>query len=71
MKQHILTLKTSYFFNGTCIDHQGRVAHMNGGGIYETNGDVDAIKIFFNSGNVVSGIFKLYDVFPLNNFYVV
>ncbi len=54
------TLKTSYFFNGTCIDHQGRVAHMNGGGIYETNGDVDAIKIFFNSGNIVSGIFKLF-----------
>ncbi len=54
------TLKTSYFFNGTCIDHQGRVGHMNGGGIYETNGDVDAIKIFFNSGNIVSGIFKLY-----------
>ena len=54
------TLKKSYFFNGTSIDHQGRVAHHDGGGMYETNGDVDAIKIFFDSGNIVSGIFKLY-----------
>ena len=36
-----------------------RVAHHNGGGMYESTEDIDGLKIFQSSGNL-SGTVKLY-----------
>ena len=53
------TKYTRYFFTGLSRDNNSRTAHHNGGGILETAGDVDALKIIQTAGNI-SGTFKLY-----------
>jgi len=50
---------TRYWFTGTTRDHSSRMALHYGGGMLETAGDVDAIKILQTAGNI-SGTFKLY-----------
>ena len=48
-----------YWFNGVTRDNSARVAHHNGGGMYEATDDIDGLKIFQSSGNL-SGTVKLY-----------
>ena len=48
-----------YFYNGVTRDNAARVAHHNGGGMYEGTEDIDGLKIFQSSGNL-SGTVKLY-----------
>jgi hypothetical protein len=35
---------------------------VKGGGIRDTNADVDAIRFLLSSGNIASGTFRLYGV---------
>ena len=48
-----------YFYTGVTRDNSARVAHHNGGGMYEATDDIDGLKIMQNSGNI-SGTVKLY-----------
>jgi len=48
-----------YFYTGVTRDNSARVAHHNGGGMYESTEDIDGLKIFQSSGNL-SGTVKLY-----------
>ena len=53
-------LKTCLSWHLTAIDSGGDIAVYTGAGCRDTAADVDAVRIFFSSGNIESGELKLY-----------
>ena len=52
---------THYQSMGTTRNSGAAVVFYQSGGIYEATSDIDAFKVFFNTGNI-SGTFKLYGI---------
>jgi len=52
---------THYQSIGTTKNSGAQIVFYQSGGIYEATSDIDAFKVFFNSGNI-SGTFKLYGI---------
>ena len=56
------TRKTVVGYRGYGVNTSLNYAQIFGGGMRNTNGDVDAIRFLAASGNITSGTFKLYGV---------
>jgi len=52
---------THYQSMGTTRNSGAQIQFFQSGGVYEATSDIDAFKVFFNSGNI-SGTFKLYGI---------
>jgi hypothetical protein len=52
---------THYQSMGTTRNSGAQIQFFESGGVYEATSDIDAFKVFFNSGNI-SGTFKLYGI---------
>ena len=52
---------THYQSMGTTRNSGAQIQFFQSGGVYEATSDIDAFKVFFNTGNI-SGTFKLYGI---------
>lgn len=51
---------TQILFRGNIIQNDGELFSLSGGGMRNSAADVDAIQFLMSSGNIETGVFKLY-----------
>ena len=56
------TSYTQVHYDGTMINDTGEMRLVSASGQRNSAADVDAIQIFFTSGNIASGVFSLYGI---------